>query len=168
MKLPLLFLFFILGCSCAPVSGEKTSVPSAQRSTQKPRKLSNQEAKYWIAGHLGVRYGTFISRGGKFHGLDSDGELSFISPTEIKVTEYGYAPTTYTGTYAIAEEGTIHVRLDNYPASWPPMHLISRGPKTMLMPVTGNAAFDLGGRAGGVEIHDMEQYWPFVHVYSKD
>ena len=50
--------------------------------------------------------------------MDSDARLSFISMKDIEVTEYGYAPVTYSGTYSIDQNGTINVRLKDYPSNW--------------------------------------------------
>ena len=104
---------------------------------------------------------TFVSREGKFEGMDSDSEITFRDGGRVQMTEYGYAPTGYSGTYTVNEQGVISASFDDYPGEWPKMILREVSGRILLFRFDAATELEFGGRGGAVETADMKPFWPF-------
>lgn len=107
---------------------------------------------------------TFRSRAGTFYHSDSDTELTFLPRLNVTITEYGYVPTHYNGTYLICDDGTIELHLDKYPATWPKMVMVVCDKDVFLYTQLGDTEFQAGGRGAFVIIEGMKPFWPFKMV----
>src|SRR6478735_8846499 len=103
---------------------------------------------------------TFVSRNGHMYGMDSDATITLTKNNQTEVTEFGYAPQTYNGTYTVDASGAIHVALRHYPAKWPSMYLYTDKRGAILHPADQDPSFRMGGRAGAVTSSRMSPYWP--------
>ena len=104
---------------------------------------------------------TFVSRNGRMYGMDSDARITLTKNNQTEVTEFGYAPQTYHGTYSVDASGAMHVSLRRYPSKWPSMYLYTDRRGAILHPTDQDPSFRMGGRAGAVESSEMASYWPF-------
>jgi len=121
--------------------------------------LSCAEVLTHIAAHSsGI---TFTSRNGRMYGMDSDAKITLRGNNQTELTEFGFAPQTYHGTYSVDSSGAIRVSLRNYPSKWPSMYLYNDKQGAILYPVDQDPSFRMGGRAGAVTSSDMAPYWPF-------
>ena len=121
--------------------------------------LNRVEVLSHIAAHpAGV---TFVSRNGRMYGMDSDARITLTANNFTEVTEFGYAPQSYQGTYSVDASGAIHVSLRHYTAKWPSMYLYTDKRGAILHPTDQDPSFRMGGRAGAVESSEMAPYWPF-------
>jgi hypothetical protein len=104
---------------------------------------------------------TFVSRNGRMYGVDSDARITLTKNNQTEVTEFGYAPQTYNGTYSLDASGAICLSLRHYPAKWPSMYLYTDKRGAILHPADQDASFRMGDRAGAVTSSEMAPYWPF-------
>ena len=104
---------------------------------------------------------TFTSRGGSYAGMDSDSSITFYDGGRVLLTEYGYAPVDYRGTYEFDEEGEITLDLKEYPKAWPKMRIKTDNKRILLYRSDDSTKFDFGGRAGAVVTPEMAPFWPF-------
>jgi len=104
---------------------------------------------------------TFVSRSGKFYGMDSDTELTFLPDRKVHLVEYGYAVSKYDGVYTADAEGVISLQLDNRRSPWPPMVLQFANGDYYLNTKSGASGFVMGDRAGATETSEMKPFWPF-------
>ena len=103
---------------------------------------------------------TFVSRNGRMYGMDSDARITLTKNNQTEVTEFGYAPQTYNGTYSVDASGAIRVSLRRYPAKWPTMYLYTDKRGAILHPTDQDPSVRMGGRARAVTSSDMAPYWP--------
>ena len=103
----------------------------------------------------------FVSRAGDFGGMDSDSEISFSDDGRVSMTEYGYAPVEYSGTYLMDEHGTITAKFEKYQGQWPKMMFRKVHGRILLFRSDDAAGLELGGRGGAVETAEMRPFWPF-------
>jgi hypothetical protein len=132
--------------------------PQAPSSTRGAHLNRTQVLNHISAKSAGV---TFVSRNGRFYGMDSDACITLSESNQTTVTEFGYARQTYDGTYSVDDSGAILVSLRRYPAKWPSMYLYTDSDGAILLPTNQERSFNIGGRAGAVEKSDMAPYWPF-------
>ena len=104
---------------------------------------------------------TFVSRGGDFGGMDSDSEISFSGDGRVTMTEYGYSPVEYSGTYSMDEHGAITAKFEKYPGQWPKMMFRKVDGRILLFRSDDATALEFGGRGGAVETAKMKPFWPF-------
>ncbi|MES2659244.1 MAG: hypothetical protein V4689_11555 [Verrucomicrobiota bacterium] len=107
----------------------------------------------WIA--------TFVSRAGDFGGMDSDSRISFSDDGRVSMTEYGYAPVEYSGTYSIDEHGIITSKFEKYTGEWPKMMFRKVDGRILLFRSDDATGLEFGGRGGAVETAEMKPFWPF-------
>lgn len=106
-------------------------------------------------------YVTFVSRSGKFYGMDSDSLLIFSKNGFVILTELGMGSKDYDGTFEIDADQTIKLDLPTYPGSWPPMRFRRDGDANFLDRIDQKTGFLFGGRSGAVETEEMKPFWPF-------
>ncbi|MDI1250232.1 MAG: hypothetical protein PSV13_15325 [Lacunisphaera sp.] len=104
---------------------------------------------------------TFVSRSGKFYGMDSDTELEFEAGGKVRLTEFGYSVQEFLGTFAADEDGVISVQLKNRRSPWPAMVLQFSKGDYYLSTNTGAVGFVFGDRAASTETPEMKAFWPF-------
>ena len=112
-----------------------------------------QGEKGWMA--------TFVSRAGDLGGMDSDSEISFSDDGRVSMTEYGYAPVEYSGTYSMDEHGTITAKFEKYQGQWPQMMFRKVDGRILLFRSDDATGLEFGGRGGAVETAEMKPFWPF-------
>ena len=150
MRHAITLLLIFLSATC--IAQRPTFDPSAPH-------LNEADALKWLSAQS--TGATFVSRNGRMYGMDSDAKITLNSNKQVEVTEYGYAPQTYKGTYSVDDTGAIHVELRDYRAKWPTMYLYNSPKGTLLFPTDKDPAFRVGARAGAVETGGMASYWPF-------
>jgi hypothetical protein len=107
----------------------------------------------WIA--------TFISRAGNLGGMDSDSQISFSDDGRVSMTEYGYAPVNYSGTFSMDDSGTITAKFEKYQGQWPKMIFRKVDGRILLFRSDDSNGLEFGGRGGAVETAEMKPFWPF-------
>jgi hypothetical protein len=136
---------------------------STQRPIPSPRIEHPGLSRSEVFSHLSTRPGgvTFVSRNGRMYGMDSDAKITLKANNQAEVTEYGFAPQDYMGTYFVDASGAIHVSLRRYRAKWPTTYLRKDKRGAILFPTDQDPSFRMGGRAGAFETSEMAPYWPF-------
>ena len=104
---------------------------------------------------------TFVSRAGDLGEMDSDSEISFSDDGRVTMTEYGYAPVEYSGTYSMNEYGTITAKFEKYQGQWPEMIFRRVDGRILLFRSDDATGLEFGGRGGAVETGEMKSFWPF-------
>ena len=141
------------------LSGACTTTPPARYPAGV--RLSDPATRDWIAQHSRRNVATFVSRGGRMYGMDSDAQITFVDSQRVEVTECGYSIETYKGSFFVDASGAIHVTLRGYPAKWPRMYLYQDAKGAFLFPTGQNSSFRVGGHAGAVTSSTRAPYWPF-------
>jgi hypothetical protein len=130
-----------------------------EKATLPEKWLDKDAAAKWIAARkLPI---TFSSRNGHYYGMDSDASLTIEKDGHVTVLELGVAPMTYEGTYDIDDSGTISLKLPNYKATWPTMHLYTTAKDAWLMRSDQKTDFNVGDRGGATQTSRMAPCWPF-------
>lgn len=150
MHIVMLALGILSGCK-KPQAAEKSE----------PRKtIRFEDAHSSALGEAGW-ISTFLSREGKFEGMDSDSEISFSDGGKVWMTEYGVAPIEYSGTFTVDDRGEITANFENYPGQWPKMVLRKVGGRILLFRADAASGLEFGGRGGALETPEMKPFWPF-------
>lgn len=112
---------------------------------------------------------TFVSRSGITYGMDSDTVLLFSTNNVVQLIEYGYAIEVYQGQYQADTNGILTLSLPEYDGEWPEMVLVQQGDETFLFPyLPANKHFIAGARGAACETSQMNPFWPFKRVATKN
>jgi hypothetical protein len=87
--------------------------------------------------------------------------FSFSDDGRVLMTEYGYAPVNYSGTYSMDDNGTITAKFEKYPGQWPKMMFGKVDGRILLFRSDDATGLVFGGRGGAVETAEMKPFWPF-------
>jgi hypothetical protein len=111
---------------------------------------------------------TFRSWNGKAIRKDSDTEITFFANGVAHMFEWGYALTSYTGTYRIQSDGRISVQFNHFDNDWPDMILERDTTSLLLRPAKGDVGFVMGNRGGATMPGTGGSYWPFRMLTGAD
>jgi hypothetical protein len=139
-------------CPSAPEIPHSSTQPTTRLTTGSPVEVFRTKV-----AHTGSIL--FRSFSGKEIGTDCDSDLKFLPDGTIKMAEYGYALQNYEGTYQLADDGTITMRLTRDDTS------------LLLERADGKNGFIFGNRGGATIPASAGSYWPFrppVATVSKE
>jgi hypothetical protein len=138
-------------------------LPACATQRRSPTSFGRQIGQLEAIEHFSSRRSgaKFVSRDGRWYGMDSDAHIILKSKGRVEVTEFGYGVDSYDGTYSVDRTGAIQVGLRNYRASWPSMFLYKDRRGFILVPTDRDQSFRMGSRAGAVSGSGMAPYWPF-------
>ena len=111
---------------------------------------------------------TFAAWNGKPECFDCATDLAFLRDGSAYMLEWGYALTTYKGTYHISNSGKINTQFRNFRGSWPDMVLVRDQRSLLLKPADPNVGFVMGGRGGATLTGGAARYWPFRMLSGKE
>ena len=110
---------------------------------------------------------TFRSWNGKLIGMDSDTEITFLPNRVVHMTEYGYTPISYKGTYSVDAKGEVKAKFNRFNHEWPVM-LVQKDSASLLLSAKSGPEFVMGNRGGTYIPGGKGSYWPFRPVSPKE
>ena len=111
---------------------------------------------------------TFRSWDGKWIGLDSDTEITFLPDQAIHMTEYGDGVSHFKGRSRIDPSGQITLLWEDFGHEWPVMILERDATSLRLRPSDSDQGFVMGDRSGATLQSGQGSYWPFRPVTAKE
>ncbi len=93
--------------------------------------------------------------------MDSDTDLTFLPGGKAHMFEYGYAVSSYDGSYSIDDQGVVTMTFPKFGSAWPKMQLRRDSQSLLLRPADPQTGFVFGNRGGATIPDGSGSYWPF-------